>query len=225
MTRSPDIHVWLVDLEDEGALALADSGLPDELDHRRAASINDPEAARRLLARRAAVKAVAAEALSEDPGDFRIVRAPGGKPVIVSKTSKAPALSVAHAGRLLSVAVSTAVSIGVDVERVRPVHRARQIARKWFDAREAQELEGVDEHARTDAFFRMWTAKEALAKRHGAGLRLMRGQKRELDVREAIATGTLRYFDVSPGYVAAVASTDTVGEIRVVQPEMRRWTT
>lgn len=225
MTSRRDIRVWLVDMESESALALADSTLPDDFDRARADSMHDPKAARLLLARRAAVKAVAVEALEDDPETIRVVRAPGGKPVIVSSRMKAPAISVAHSGRFLGVAVSTSASVGVDFEWVRPVRRARQIARRWFGEAEARELDAVGEAELTAAFFRMWTAKEALAKRHGAGLRLMKGRSKELDVGHAVRAGTLRYFDAHPGYIAAVASTEQVGEIRILQPEVHRWIT
>lgn len=224
MTVGPFLDVWLVDVEDEHFLALADSGLPDETDRQRAATLNAPAAQRALLARRAAVKIVLAQTTGVEPGAFRVVASPGGKPVVISPAVRGPAISIAHSGGLLGIAVASATSVGLDVERLRRVTRARQIAARWFGEAEAAQLDSVPDASLESAFMELWTAKEALAKRHGAGLRLMKGEPGELDVRGALGEGTLRYFDARPGYMAAVASTESLDRLRIIHAEKTSWT-
>ena len=224
MTDGRDLDVWLIDVRDEDFLALAETTLPDAKDRARADGLTNPEAGRTLLARRAAVKVVLARTLSLDPSSIRVVTAPGGKPVAVTPEGRAPAISIAHSGDLLGVALGPVRSLGLDVERMRQVTKAREIAAKWFGPGEAARLDEVSEGELMDEFMRLWTGKEALAKRHGAGLRLMKGEPGELDVGDAIEQGRLRYFDVRAGYVAAIASTEPLRDIRVVHAEADTWT-
>lgn len=217
--------VWLVEVDDPRFLAMADSGLATEADRARAASMIDSGAARGLLARRATLRLILARYVDLSPAGLKIVTAPGGKPVL----THGPAFSVAHSGDLYAVAVNDASSVGVDVERRRKVDRAAAIAGRWFSEEEAEQLARVPEDGQEEEFLRIWCAKEALAKRHGAGLRLMKGRGAgsggALDVGTSLADGRLRYFDARPGYLACLASTDPVTDINVIHPPEDLWTT
>lgn len=224
MSGPARLDIWIADVTDAAFLALAESDLPAEADRARASGLGRPEVARELLARRAALRLILARYTGTDPRDVRVVPAPGGKPVLVPTGASGPAFSIAHSGSVYAVAVSTVRTVGVDVEELRPVSRARSIAARWFGEAEARRLDEVPESEQQDEFMRLWTAKEALAKRHGAGLRLMKGEPGELDVQAAIDDGTLRYFSVAEGYAAAVATSEVVAEIEVIRPGSDMWT-
>jgi len=226
--RRPD--VWLVDVTDPAFQALADSDLPRPEDRARAEGMADPVRARVLLARRAALRIILARHTGRDAHSIRIVVAPGGKPVLVPDAGTdgpgvpSAAFSVAHSGDLFAVAVGSATSLGLDVERLRTLSRARQIATRWFGAAEAARLDDVSEDALDAEFMRLWTAKEALAKRHGAGLRLMKGPVAELDIQVALEDGRLRHFHAADGYCAALASSEVVEDIQIIRPAEDEWT-
>jgi len=116
-------------------------------------------------------------------------------------------------------------SVGVDVELLRSVQRARSIATRWFGESEAKRFRELPDEALDDEFMRLWTAKEALAKRHGAGLRLMRGRAGDLDVEAAQAEGRLWHFAPASGYAGALASTEVIDEVEIIRPEENPWTT
>lgn len=220
--------VWLLDVTAAWFTALADSVVTSESEQARAAQAKDPEVGRRILSRRAALRLVLGRQLGIEAGEVRVVTAPGGKPVLLPGPAGARSLafSVAHSGDLYGIAVAPVASLGFDVEQVRPVPRARAIAERWFGSREARVLDGMDDEALTAAFLRMWTGKEALAKRHGAGLRLMRGDDVEaLDLAVAEASRRLRFPPVPEGYLGALASTAPIERIAVFQPESDPWTT
>lgn len=234
------LRVWLLDVRAPWFDALADRGLASPIDQSRADALAEPEAARRLLARRCALRMVLARHLACDPGDVKVVTAPGGKPVLVpglrigagalfggdgpARSERTLAFSVAHSGDLYGIALGASSSVGLDLERLREVPRARAIADRWFGHAEARSLEGLDDAELRAEFMRIWTFKEALAKRHGAGLRLMRGEVEELDVEASLASGRLKPFSPGEGYLGAVAATDVIEEIEVVQPEDGAWT-
>lgn len=223
MRGRPD--VWLFDVTDPAFEATADTDLPTDTDRDRAAGLTNQKLARRLLARRATLRLVLTRYVDARPGELRIVTAPGGKPVLLP----GPAFSVAHSGDLFAVAVANVSSLGVDVEKLRHVPRAPAIADRWFGRGEAERFASVPEDERDTAFMRLWTAKEALAKRHGAGLRLMKGQEGPpvdaLDVERALSENRVEYFDAGEEYLAALASTDVIEAVNVERPGADFWTT
>lgn len=224
MADGPRLDVWLADVSDAAFLALAESDLPGDEDRARAAGLGRAEVARELLARRAALRLILARYTGTDARELRVVPAPGGKPVLIPSGRPGPAFSIAHSGSVYAVAVGTVRSVGVDVELLRPVSRARAIAERWFGEEEARRLDDVPEAERQSEFMRLWTGKEALAKRHGAGLRLMKGEPGELDVQGAVDDGTLRYFSAGEGYAAAVATDEVVTTIEIIRPGSDMWT-
>ena len=148
--------------------------------------------------------------LSEQPLDGRVI-------VIIAPPGETePRFQV-------SSMVGAPVVLGVDVEVLRPVARATAIAARWFGEAEARKLEELPEAKQEEEFMRLWTGKEALAKRHGAGLRLMKGEPGELDVQGALDDGTLRYVSVADGYAAAVATDEIVSSIEIIRPGSEMW--
>ncbi|MCX5116654.1 4'-phosphopantetheinyl transferase superfamily protein [Micromonospora sp. NBC_00362] len=80
------------------------------------------------------------------------------------------AVSVSRTAGLVVVAASRAGAVGVDVERIRPLP-ALALARRWFPPTELAWLGDRPEAGRTVDFLRLWTAKEAVGKALGRGLR------------------------------------------------------
>ena len=180
-----------------------------------------------MIARRSALRLLLARYVGLPPQALKIVTAPGGKPVLLparESLMKTCAFSVCHSGDLYCVAVGSEESLGLDVERIREVSRAREIAARWFGPGEADRFSGLDGDDLMLEFMRMWTAKEALAKRHGAGLRLMRGDDVELDVDANAEWGRLRHFPPGDGYVGAIAATVPIEDVHIRCPEGDFWT-
>ncbi|MFE9919586.1 4'-phosphopantetheinyl transferase family protein [Micromonospora sp. NPDC005553] len=80
------------------------------------------------------------------------------------------AVSVSRTAGLVVVAARQAGAVGVDVERIRPLP-ALALARRWFPPAELAWLGDRPEAGRTVDFLRLWTAKEAVGKALGQGLR------------------------------------------------------
>ncbi|MCG5438194.1 4'-phosphopantetheinyl transferase family protein [Micromonospora foliorum] len=96
-----------------------------------------------------------------------------GRPVVgVDETTGSVelAVSVSRTAGLVVVAARRAGAVGVDVERVRPLP-ALALARRWFPPAELAWLGDRPEAGRTVDFLRLWTAKEAVGKALGRGLR------------------------------------------------------
>jgi len=230
-------HVWLVDTRAASFLELGRrpdpvaEGLMSLEDERRASAFLDPEAGQRLRARRIILRLVLARYLACSPADVGVVTAPGGKPVLLPGTpgARTHAFSAGHSGHLYAIAVGRCSSLGLDIERLRSVGRAMAIAERWFGTEEASSLKTLDGDALEVAFMELWTDKEALAKRHGAGLRLMHGQAdapevhRELDVDRERAAARLLRIHPERGYVGAIASSEPLTDIDIIQDGDPRW--
>jgi 4'-phosphopantetheinyl transferase len=88
----------------------------------------------------------------------------GGKPYLVSRVQQD--FSLSHAGAWVSVGISRSGHIGVDVEAERPAAFWRDIADMFLASSER----AVDAECE---FLKIWTAKEAGLKAHGAGFAIM----------------------------------------------------
>jgi len=218
--------VWVFDRTLDSFRALCALGPVSPAERERAALLLKSDAGPDFLSRRAAVRRVLAHYLGRAPEDVRLVTLPGGKPTFVPHAAdlRRLAFSSGVSGDLFCLAVGATSSLGVDVERARVVPRAAGIASRWFSEEEAQPIltaegaadEGSAPDARSLAFLRAWTGKEALAKRHAAGLRLLRRGRRELDLAPEERAGTLVRFEPADGYVGALAAPVPVAGLRLL---------
>lgn len=78
------------------------------------------------------------------------------------------AVSVSHTHQLVAVAASTDGPIGVDLEEVQP-RQVQELADRWFAPEELAWMSSQPNQL--DGFLRLWTAKEAVGKALGRGLR------------------------------------------------------
>lgn len=102
-----------------------------------------------------------------EPRDLRFRYGPQGKPYLPG----GPSFNVSHSGDVLVVAIAEKGRVGVDVERVRPVRRMARVAARRFAPAERAWMAATGDGASDDeAFFRVWTRKEAFAKALGRGL-------------------------------------------------------
>lgn len=116
-----------------------------------------------LLAR-AALRALLARNTGQV--DWQFVYNPLGKPFAITPSgSPGPAVSLSHSGGTVAVAMATAGTLGIDIERHRPRDFVALAAQAFGPTEQAE----VAMHG-ADAFYRIWTLREAMAKATGEGL-------------------------------------------------------
>jgi 4'-phosphopantetheinyl transferase len=152
--------------------------LLDEHERRRHADFLREADRARFVVAHALARVVAACHVSDDPRMIRYDRrdarasgpwAGGGKPRFTGVAAGLQ-LSISHSGERVAVAVSQAVPVGVDVERVQPLGTPRSLVESVLGPDEQDELTALPEQARAWAFSRYWTRKEAILKAAGLGL-------------------------------------------------------
>lgn len=78
--------------------------------------------------------------------------------------------NISHSGDLGLIAITSGCDVGIDVEYRRPVKNLEQLAERYFHSAEIEEITTTIINDRNDAFFRCWTAKEAVLKAYGTGI-------------------------------------------------------
>jgi 4'-phosphopantetheinyl transferase len=141
-----------------------------------------------------------------------------GKPRLSSRFDRADLrFNVSHAAGLAVFAFARGRELGVDVEAVRELPDADQIAARFFSGHEREAYRALDVRDRPLGFFNCWTRKEAFIKALGDGLHyplerfdvsLVPGQPARI-LRVGTVPGKrsgwiLHDLTLAPGFAAAV---------------------
>ena len=127
--------------------------------------------------------------------------------------------NVSHSGELALVAITLEGELGADVELRRSLRDMQGLATRFFSEQESSGLFRMPAEFQPEAFFRIWTRKEAILKATGKGLtyplhRLTVSFAKD-DPPALLALGddpdeanawTLQHLVPEPNYVAAIAT-------------------
>jgi len=128
----------------------------------RRLSFRLPEAAQAFTAGRVLLRGLLCLCLQEE--EPRLETGPHGKPFCPHP--QAPEFNLSHGGKWLAVALHPNTPVGVDVESLDRRASIHDLSERYFSPAEQVK---VSENG-ADAFFRIWTRKEALLKATGEGL-------------------------------------------------------
>jgi 4'-phosphopantetheinyl transferase len=125
---------------------------------------------RRFLAGRGMLREILGALLDVHPANLVFAYGEFGKPRIAAPAgAHSLHFNMAHSDSL-AVCATASHELGVDLERVRAMDEAEQIASRFFSTREAERLAALPAEQRLEAFFNCWTRKEAYLKAIGRGL-------------------------------------------------------
>lgn len=122
------------------------------------------------LQRRAPLCALLGRYLGQPADRVELVEGPHGRPELGPAHDRSLAFNWSHSGAQALAAIARGVTPGVDLELQRARPKALALARRFFTPDEAQALTVLPEDARSAAFLRLWTAKEAVLKAEGGGI-------------------------------------------------------
>ncbi len=92
---------------------------------------------------------------------------PNGKPALANGRME---FNVSHSDELALIAVGTKAALGIDVERVRPLRDAGDLVSRFFSPAENKAFQRLNPGLQPEAFFNLWTRKEAWLKATGEGI-------------------------------------------------------
>jgi 4'-phosphopantetheinyl transferase len=186
----------------------------------------------RFIARHGLLRRILASYLGIAPARISLANESRGKPVLADSTAQDPLhFNLTHSDGLALFAVSRLAPVGIDVERVKPIPDADQVAARFFSPQENVALHTLPGAQMVEGFFNCWTRKEAYLKATGEGIAnslpevevsLAPSGAAQLlcvsgDIREA-ARWTIHPLVPAPGWVGALAV-----KARDVTPVCRRW--
>jgi 4'-phosphopantetheinyl transferase len=108
-------------------------------------------------------------------------------------------------------------AIGVDIEYLRALPDAEQLAQRFFSKAEYAQIQALPVDEQAQVFFRMWTGKEAYLKATGKGLSHPLNQveiiytKRGWGLTEALPGWFMQSFSPAPDYLAALVVENSAG--------------
>jgi 4'-phosphopantetheinyl transferase len=217
------VHIWCVSLEQEPSRveAFFRTLSPDEQE--RAQRFYFERDRRHFTVARGVLRDILSRYLLHEPHDIMFSYGPKGKPGLASDLLKAvPQASdlrfnLSHAGALALYGFTRGRDIGVDVERIRALEDAEQIARRFFAPGEVHVFCALPPASRMQGFFNCWSRKESYIKATGDGLSmpldrfevsLTPGEParflRVIGDPTAAARWSLHELYPAPGYTAAV---------------------
>jgi 4'-phosphopantetheinyl transferase len=126
-----------------------------------------------------------------DPVGLQFIANEFGKPDLAAiGTQPALRFNLAHSGDVILYAITQRRQVGIDVEKIRADVDVMELAASQFADQEIKELRRLSLTERQDAFYRVWTRKEAYIKALGTGLSLALN-------KFAVTVGTDKSIEVS----------------------------
>jgi 4'-phosphopantetheinyl transferase len=162
-----EIHVWAVALAVAPEQLAEQFELLDDEERQRANRYAHVPSRHQFIVSRAMLRTLLGRYLALPPQEVRFVSGPQGKPVLDSRKVH---FNVSHTQGLALIAFARLGEIGIDVEQSRHCPTYLDMAERFFSPGEAAALRSLPAEHSAEAFFHVWTRKEAFLKALGLGL-------------------------------------------------------
>ena len=131
----------------------------------KTSKLKNPSSARESLVAGLLFQEVVQKELKLSAGDIRILRNKNGKPSIEGYNDFF--YNISHSGDMVVMAAGD-TELGIDIEGLRQRAADDKVAQRCFSERELKYYHGAKD--KTEAFFEIWTMKEAYLKFLGCGI-------------------------------------------------------
>ncbi len=213
---SVDIYRVRLDADAARLDSLFEILAPEERE--RAARFRFAEHRRQYIICRGTLREILSRYVELNPARIAFVYNRHGKPGLRdSPRGSDVRFNVSHSGGWALQAVTRAIEVGIDIERIDSRFfnadlACERIPERFFSPRETAQLRALPADQQTAAFFRCWTRKEAYIKARGLGLALPLDSfdvSLGPDDPPALSRAgdwSVQDFRVPPGYAAAVVA-------------------
>jgi 4'-phosphopantetheinyl transferase len=168
---SGELHVWQISLAGDDASVHVGFETLSNAERERAMRFAFPHLRRRWVIAHVALRQILASYLACPPWRVQFRSQKHGKPYLhLARGSQPLHFNLTHSEDLALVGVTRIAPLGIDVEHIRPVPDALELAAQFFCREELRDLQACAPRELPVAFFRCWTRKEAFLKAQGKGL-------------------------------------------------------
>lgn len=204
-----NVHVWFAHFGPGDPAATQFDALLDGGERARADRFVFAHHRERFVRAHGVLRLVLAAYTNRHPAELAFIAGRYGKPALAN--NRGVAFSLSHAGDGVAIAITTGHEIGIDIEMPRNLNDRDDLVRRYFSTSEIAAYDSFESARRDEAFYRLWTRKEAFVK--GIGLGLSRpldsftvgiGIPVHLDAPGDVAW-SLHHLDPGDGFVGAVA--------------------
>jgi len=212
-----EVHAWYASLNPSGDRMCGLRNLLSDDERTRAERFHFARDARRFVVGRALLRLILSGYLHTPPESLTFRYDPNGKPALAGRWQGVLEFNLSHSHENALYAVTRGRKIGVDLEYIRPLSDADDIALRCFSKHENAMLAEARSTERLRTFFEFWTRKEAYIKAIGEGLSfpldqidvcLASGEEERMLSIPGAAPGeprwTLRALAPDPTYAAAL---------------------
>jgi 4'-phosphopantetheinyl transferase len=174
-----DLAVWLCPLVVPAEQLQTFEATLSPAEHVRRERFGTAALRERYVAGRGTLRALLATALRTEPAAVAIVRGERGRPHLDGPAANLD-FNVSHTRGIALIGIlrqrHPRARIGVDIEHDDRAVAADRLAARYLTPGERDRLAGLDSDQRRRRFIRLWTAKEAMSKATGDGLRAPMGK-------------------------------------------------
>jgi len=166
-----EVHVWKAQLDQdaEGHPAFWETLSCGE--QRRAERFRRQQDRRHFIVARGILRNILSRYLPDSPGNIRLCYGAHGKPCLAgARGGGSLQFNLSHSEGMAVYAISAQYRVGIDLERIRPIQYQRLL--REFSPAERAAISQLPEDKQREAFFRLWTCKEAYVKARGQGMSL-----------------------------------------------------
>jgi 4'-phosphopantetheinyl transferase len=167
--KPTEIHAWMFDLDSQHQVSLNWEKLLSEQESERAKGYRFEQGRLRFVTRRGILRLLLGEYTGMEPARIVFQTNPYGKLSLGSNPLK---FNLSSRQNRAVYVIALGMEMGVDIERVRPLEEGERIVENWFSPDEQAGFATLTPEMQIDAFFHIWTQKEAFIKAHGEGMSL-----------------------------------------------------
>jgi len=165
------VHLWWISLDVSEENLQTFISLLSEAEKTKAKRFKFPQHQRRYQAVHGILRIILARYLNLDPTQINFTHSDRGKPYLTNDCNPLNLqFNLSHSENMAIVGISRDRPNGVDLEKIRPMETAEQLAKRFFCASEYDLLTQAIPEERDKLFFQLWTAKEAYLKAIGEGI-------------------------------------------------------
>jgi 4'-phosphopantetheinyl transferase len=214
---SDEIHLWRADLNLSPEQLELRQNILSEDEQLRAKRFHFERDRQHFIAARGLLRAILGRYLNREPSQLEFCYSPKGKPALANlDCSVKVEFNLSHSNGIALYGVTRDRSIGIDLEYIRPLPNANQLAQRFFSLQEYAVIASLPANLQQIAFFNGWTRKEAYLKAIGEGVGGLRGVEVSLTPGEPPAIlglsgkaspkdWSLYNLALYPGYAGALA--------------------
>ncbi len=214
------IEVLVIRLDESDEIVQSSFTILSDTEKKRACQFVFPHDQRRSIMARARLRQLLAARLDVRPESITFTYGAHGKPVLAgSSVGSNLHFNVSHCDDVAIYAFAHERQIGVDIEKVRVLQDADDVANNFFSVNENVAYNNLAPHDKPQGFFNCWTRKEAFIKAIGEGLShpldhfdvsLVPGEPTRFlrigSTPGASCAWDIYSFEPLPGYVGAVVT-------------------